>query len=393
MAAHLTILLILTGLTGVHSVTTVSEVSVKVRSSITIPCLYDPKYRNNVKYLCKGYYWSTCSYQVKTNGPSSGRISISDDKNQAIFTVTIKDLTNTDTDFWCIVEINHGQDVGKYFHLSVTQGTPGLYVDHQKITGFIGECVSINCTSGNSGMNEMKWCRLGKTCVTGSASVTISERVYNAFTVTMSGLTTESSGWYYCAQGKFQMPVHVTVTERPSTSTLITTFTTTSLPSDDNFANEGNSAFLLKILVIPLSLLIFTVIVTLFTWFMLKKYKQSHTTPSATTRAEKEAADCNVGCTGKTSIQRSHAENDMDVTYSSVVTKKQPARKAHAENDLDVTYSSVVTKKQPVRKAHAENDLGLTYSSVFTKKKAARQVEAQDNDVTYSTLAQTHQNI
>lgn len=63
----------------------------------------------------------------------------------------------------------------------------------------------------------------------------------------------------------------------------------------------------------------------------------------------------------------------MDVTYSSVVTTKQPPRKPHAENDLDVTYSCVVTKKQPVIEGKAENDLDLTYSSVITTKKAARQ--------------------
>ncbi|KAG7216278.1 hypothetical protein INR49_021682 [Caranx melampygus] len=122
MAVHLTVLLILTGLTGVHSVTTVSEVSVKVGRSITIPCLYASQYRSNVKYLCRGYYWNSCSYQVKTNGPSSERFSIFDDKKQRIFTVTINNLMDRDTDYWCIVEINHGSDVGKYFHLSVTQG-------------------------------------------------------------------------------------------------------------------------------------------------------------------------------------------------------------------------------------------------------------------------------
>lgn len=107
---------------GVHSVTTVSKVSVKVSSSITIPCLYHPRYRSNVKYLCKGYYWSSCSYAVKTNRQSSGKFLISDNRNQSIFTVTIKDLNDEDTYYWCIVEINNGGDVGTYFQLSVTQG-------------------------------------------------------------------------------------------------------------------------------------------------------------------------------------------------------------------------------------------------------------------------------
>lgn len=72
----------------------------------------------------------------------------------------------------------------------------------------------------------------------------------------------------------------------------------------------------------------------------------------------------------------------MDVTYSTVVTKK-PARKTHAKNEMDmtVTYSSVVTKKQPARKAHAENDLDLTYSSVVTQKNPARKASIKAIDL------------
>ena len=45
-------------------------------------------------------------------------------------------------------------------------------------------------------------------------AVTINASVPNVFTVTMSGLRTESSGWYYCVKGDLQMPVHVTVTSK-----------------------------------------------------------------------------------------------------------------------------------------------------------------------------------
>lgn len=95
----------------------------KAGDSITIPCFYDAKYKNHVKYLCKGYLWSFCSNAVKTNQPGSTRkFSISDDKSKRIFTVTIKDLKDEDTDYWCGVEINDGSDVGEYFHLSVSRG-------------------------------------------------------------------------------------------------------------------------------------------------------------------------------------------------------------------------------------------------------------------------------
>uniref|UniRef100_A0A8C4ELK5 Immunoglobulin domain-containing protein n=1 Tax=Dicentrarchus labrax TaxID=13489 RepID=A0A8C4ELK5_DICLA len=208
---------------GIHSVTTVSKVSVKAGGSISIPCLYEPEYTHHVKYLCKGYTWELCSYSVRTDQPdSSGKFSISDDKQQRIFTVTINNLMMKDSSFyyWCAVEINVREDERKFFELSVTTGWPQLFVDHQEITGFNGEHVTIHGSYSNTG--EIEWCRLGRSCVkkpSGSIDgtrVTINANVPKVFTVTMSGLRTESSGWYFCTKGGLQMPVHVTVKERPT---------------------------------------------------------------------------------------------------------------------------------------------------------------------------------
>lgn len=107
---------------GVYSVTTVTRVSVKAGDSISIPCLYDPEYTGNVKYLCQGYSYISCSNVVNTKQQSSGRFLISDDREKKIFTVTIKDVREGDTDFRCVVEINNGGDVRKYFQVSVTKG-------------------------------------------------------------------------------------------------------------------------------------------------------------------------------------------------------------------------------------------------------------------------------
>ncbi|XP_023009203.2 polymeric immunoglobulin receptor-like [Maylandia zebra] len=220
MAAHLIVLLLFSVLKGVHSITTVSKVSVEAGKSISIPCLYESQYIDHVKYLCEGHIWSSCSYAVKTNKPDpSGKYSISDDKKEQIFTVTIKNLTNQNTDYWCVVEINNGPDCGQYFQLSVTSDTPSLYVDHQKITGYIGENITIRCHPSNSG--EMKWCRLGRNCVTGSSgsidgtTVTTHMRDPDVSTVTMTGLRSEDSGWYWCSEGDIQIPVYLNVTEKP----------------------------------------------------------------------------------------------------------------------------------------------------------------------------------
>uniref|UniRef100_A0A3Q0SN73 Immunoglobulin domain-containing protein n=1 Tax=Amphilophus citrinellus TaxID=61819 RepID=A0A3Q0SN73_AMPCI len=108
---------------GVHSITTVNKVSVTAGKSVSIPCLYESRYMNHVKYLCEGQDWNFCSYAVKTNKPDrSGKYSISDDKMEKIFTVTINQLTNKNTDYWCVVEINGGSDHGESFQLLVTSG-------------------------------------------------------------------------------------------------------------------------------------------------------------------------------------------------------------------------------------------------------------------------------
>uniref|UniRef100_H3C4F8 Immunoglobulin domain-containing protein n=1 Tax=Tetraodon nigroviridis TaxID=99883 RepID=H3C4F8_TETNG len=221
MVLYLSVFLILTGLTGIYSVTTVTEVSVKAGDSISIPCLYDQSYVNHVKYLCRGYYYRHCSYAVKTDQQSSGKFLISDDKKLKIFTVTIKDVTDEDTDFWCVVEIDGGGDDRAYFHLSVTRGVSSLYVDHQEVTGFIGEHVTITCYCQNSG--EAKWCRVGGPCVSGTegsidgTTVMLDRSSSRVLRVTVSRLRMEDSGWYWCLEGDLQMPVQISVRERPTT--------------------------------------------------------------------------------------------------------------------------------------------------------------------------------
>lgn len=102
-------------------------------------------------------------------------------------------------------------------------GAPGLTVTNQKIEGFIGEKTSINCFYQISG--ESKWCKLGGPCVSGStgsidgSKVTITHGP-SVFTVTMSTPSFQHTGWYYCASGNLQMPVHLAVTQRPTTSQL-----------------------------------------------------------------------------------------------------------------------------------------------------------------------------
>ncbi|KAL3971975.1 complement factor H [Sarotherodon galilaeus] len=343
MALYLRILYIITGLTGVHSITTVSEVSVKTGKSISIPCLYEPKYQNRVKYLCEGPKWSSCSDVVKTNKADlSGKYSISDDKRQFIFTVTINNLTNKNTDYWCVVEINNGADYGVRFQLSVTSGTPRLYVDHQRITGYIGENITIRCHHSYSG--EMKWCRLGRNCVTGSSgsidgtTVNTHMRDPNVFTVTMSGLQSEDSGWYWCAKEDIQIPVYLNVTEKPITTTAHTFSGDGTITTLKN--GQQRASFDLKILIIPLSVLIFIVIVVLFIWLILR-HKQRKADSLATAMARVEVAYAEVR------PKKKHlGKVDQEVIYANVGNRRKPAEMSLPESDGEIMYSSVVTMKK-----------------------------------------------
>ncbi|KAL7384026.1 hypothetical protein ABVT39_022925 [Epinephelus coioides] len=375
---------------GIHSqITTVSKVSVKAGDSISIPCLYEPEYKTHVKYLCKGYTWEFCQYKVKTNEPDdSGKFLISDDPNQTIFTVTINDLKVKDTAYyWCAVEIDKENDVKKYFHLSFTKDTPSLYVDQQEITAYEGGSVTVRCHCQER--KERKWCRLSHLhpagCVSGPSGsvngtrVTINASARNVFTVTMSGLRTESSGWYWCGIKNFQMPVHITVhaltstttttttTTTPSTADIITTLPTTAQHSSlltssephtaqptnstinrtagESQQDENKSSTMVIILTTTLILLLLIVLAAFLGWKMMRRYKN-----------KPQRMDITVG---------SHTGSDPDVQYATIVHKQHVADQQ--KNEDSVTYSNIVLKDR-VRQMAEPVDGSVIYSTVHSRK-------------------------
>ncbi|XP_043993284.1 uncharacterized protein LOC122842990 [Gambusia affinis] len=347
MAVSLRFLLILPLLTGSESVKTITKVSVRVGASVSIPCFYDLKYQNHVKYLCKGRNWRYCSYEVRTDSPrETGTYSISDDKIQRIFTVTIKHLRAGTHYYWCIVEINNGGDDGELFQLSVTEDTPTLWVADQNVTGFIDDNINITFNYATSG--GIKWCKLGRTCVTEATgeidgtAVTITKAINNVFNVTMIGLKQENSGWYYCANGDFQMPVYLTVTVRPTaaTATIVATTTVTGGRENARTLPGGSRPFpALMSLAIPLSVLIFIVIAALSILFVQRRTKH--------------------------------------------VTVKDPTA---SKNEGDLTYAEVFFKQNKAAQAASE-------AEVPGKKQSERRSEGKDEDVTYSAIIHHKQNV
>ncbi|XP_041722799.1 transmembrane domain-containing protein TMIGD3 isoform X2 [Coregonus clupeaformis] len=238
MAPYLLLVLhILFSLTGgTQSVSTVSHVSVKQGGSITIPCLYGQIYRNHVKYWCGGSSWLGCSTVVRTDHPkTSGKTSISDDIKQRVFTVTLTSISpHGDYYFWCIVE-KTTKDDGVQLQLSVTPGTPELYVDQQEVSGVAGGNVTVRCYYSEPATRG-RWCRMGGggKCLQNSGildrtSVTLHQQTNvvtngSVLTVTMSALRMVNTGWYRCENGDHQMPVHITVNQQ-TTKQNTTTFT------------------------------------------------------------------------------------------------------------------------------------------------------------------------
>ncbi|XP_031727969.1 polymeric immunoglobulin receptor-like isoform X3 [Anarrhichthys ocellatus] len=350
--------LILAGLMGIHSqIVTVSEVSVKAGGSISIPCLYELTYKNNVKYLCKGQFFLSCS--VITNE----RFSISDDTNKGIFTVTINDLRDEDTSsYYCAVKIIKKFDVKERFQLSVTtSGMPSLYVDQQEISTFDRGSVTVRCHSEYA--EGAQWCRLsilGRPCATGptgsidGTAVTINSSVPNVFTVTMSKLRIESSGWYLCVNGQSEMPVHVTVHELPSTtSTTISPTTARPSPTTTQYSSlrtsaaphpahptnssingtggeslqEHKSSTKVTILTTTLVLLLLVVPAAFFGWrMMMKRRNKNKPEGSAITAGSQIGSDPDVHYTTIVHTQHAAAQQQKDipeesVTYSTIVLK------------------------------------------------------------------------
>ncbi|KAI1888789.1 hypothetical protein AGOR_G00172340 [Albula goreensis] len=224
----LTFLLLIITLPAVPCVNvgTLGRLSVQRGRSISIPCFYTQKYKDNVKYWCRGGTWAFCSPVVRTDTPQqAGRVSIIDDSAQQVFTVTMRNLQEGDSDtYWCGVEINSAADDGFKLYLTVTEGPAALSVLNNMVSGEEGGSVSIQCHYGDSLRTSVKrWCSFlerspcltpGGTGMSQHASVQISDNRRGAFTVTVRGLERKDTGWYFCSAGEEHIPVHITVTQR-----------------------------------------------------------------------------------------------------------------------------------------------------------------------------------
>ncbi|XP_078403903.1 polymeric immunoglobulin receptor-like [Cetorhinus maximus] len=184
-----------------------------VGRAITINCHYDGKYQENMKYWCHGRTIQ-CSYLVRTDDPDGrrGTMSITDNKSQGIFVVTMEDLHAEDTGWYSCGIDRPGLPLDLRFslELQISDAVSGELWADKKVTGIVGRAITINCHYDGKYQENMKyWCH-GRTIQCsylvrtddpdgrrGTMSIT-DNKSQGIFVVTMEDLHAEDTGWYSC---------------------------------------------------------------------------------------------------------------------------------------------------------------------------------------------------
>ncbi|XP_072886296.1 polymeric immunoglobulin receptor-like [Hemitrygon akajei] len=122
-----------------------------VGRAITIDCHYEAKYRSHTKYWCHG--WTRyCSVLVETKGQQgrSGRVSITDNPERGIFTVTMEDLRSGDTGWYGCGITTAGPDPIFNIHFQVSDEPVSVpvvrYLSPANVSR-LGGSVSVSCES------------------------------------------------------------------------------------------------------------------------------------------------------------------------------------------------------------------------------------------------------
>ncbi|KAI1888787.1 hypothetical protein AGOR_G00172320 [Albula goreensis] len=317
---------------------------------------------------------------VRTDTPQrKGHVSIIDDPAQQVFTVTMRNLQEGDSDtYWCGVEINRAADDGFKLYLTVTEGPAALSVLNNMVSGEEGGSVSIQCRYGDSLRTSVKrWCSFlerspcltpGGTGMSQHASVQISDNRRGVFTVTVRRLERKDTGWYFCSAGEEHIPVHINVTQRVTqravTTRAVTQRVTTTaalqkiegssstahqtaaasdlstenglIPSTaQNLTHRAPSSLSkqrpLLVILLPLLTLLLVVLVTVFIVTRKVCNKQKHSQPCNTDTAETS-----------TNLTPSADPGDS-VIYSSIVIQDRKTVQLSADSGDSVIYSAVFT--------------------------------------------------
>nr|XP_023646339.1 polymeric immunoglobulin receptor-like [Paramormyrops kingsleyae] len=199
-------------LPGGDSVWTFQYLTAQSGESLTIPCFYDQKYKDHVKYWCRGGLWSSCTIMARTDSPqSSSKVSITDYYAQLVFNVTMRDLEKSDTGiYWCAVEIGGVGEMDDSKNLLIEVKDARSVRTVSWVPAERGGSVTIPCYYDQKYKHHVKyWCkgRDWNSCSTLARSdsnqpagkVSISDDpAHLVFNVTMRNLKETDSDTYWC---------------------------------------------------------------------------------------------------------------------------------------------------------------------------------------------------
>ncbi|XP_049332557.1 uncharacterized protein LOC111194609 isoform X5 [Astyanax mexicanus] len=366
-------------ISGSESVRTLKHLTVRRGGSLSVPCLYEKKYKSHRKYWCKGGTWSSCRIVAYGNTSNTG-ISVTDDPSQNMFTVDLKNLQYSDSGwYWCAVEIGGywTPDDGDSVYLTVSSD-PAVWVENSRVIGQEGGRVSVqgNYSSGYEN-KEKKWCRVKTwSCYPfQDSTVNISDDWIGSSRVEMIGLQESDAGWYWFSAGGVGVTVHLTVTERPTTTTAaVTTLPTTqkttphqsTSSSDRKSQTDAENVWVL----VAVGLVLLLILFSLLTYMLRRSLKSNQS------EAKERGSDPAVHMTSTT-------ENTL--IYSDVIHDNKKPSSSAAASENEVTYSSVRRARKKKTTSTTENT--LIYSDVIhDNKKPSSSAAASENEVTYSSV-------
>ncbi|XP_053349154.1 polymeric immunoglobulin receptor-like isoform X1 [Clarias gariepinus] len=212
-------LLILQVISGCACLWTVGKLTAKPGDSVTIPCHYNWRFRENVKYWCRGKMWYMC-VRVRER---PGRVGVMDNPDESVITLSLSELQIGDTGrYWCAIEIKGlmKSDIRTSLELQVTND-PDFWVTSAFLSAFEGGTVHMRCLySDRLKKEEKKWCRGGdlhscrsqqSTQISQHTSLQLRDDGNGSFSVTQRGLQTGDAGWYWCSAAGVQAPVHISI--------------------------------------------------------------------------------------------------------------------------------------------------------------------------------------
>ncbi|XP_050956752.1 polymeric immunoglobulin receptor-like [Labeo rohita] len=319
----------------------VSSISVTGYSGggVIITCRYDRKYTENAKYFCKGQYL-VCSDLIKTEvkekWADKGRFSLYDDTSAAVFTVTIRDLSEQDSGtYQCASDLSLSKD--SYTEVKLNVLTAADCCEKSiSLSAAAGGSVNISCKYPQSHSADVKFvCRRSGSDLCAEETSVKENRRWSAegqiqlyddreqqlLTGTISHVTQQHSAEYWCGvqsdQGhkSFITRVLISVTDIPKTplpSSSSPSSSSSSSSSSSPLTSASSSSLSVRSsqitgvskstaagfsLIIPLVLVLLALIITgLLLLFLFKKHQSQGAGSLSQAEAGKRDLVSHTGC-------------------------------------------------------------------------------------------------